>query len=78
MTALIYERDPDAIYQQSFAIIRKESRLGHLPAEIQPIAIRMIHASGMTDLADDLRFSADAVAAARAAIANRADFANYI
>lgn len=49
-----YLRDPDAIYAQSFAIIRAEANLSHLPAALHPVAIRMIHACGMVDLADDI------------------------
>jgi precorrin-8X/cobalt-precorrin-8 methylmutase len=47
-------RDPDAIYEQSFAIIRAEADLAHLPPELHAVAVRMIHACGMVDLADDV------------------------
>ena len=49
-----YLRDPEAIYAQSFATIRAEADLSHLPAELHEAAIRMIHASGMVDLAADI------------------------
>jgi precorrin-8X/cobalt-precorrin-8 methylmutase len=49
-----YLRDPDAIYAESFAIIRGEADLAHLPPALHPVAIRMIHACGMVDLADDI------------------------
>ena len=49
-----YIRDPDAIYRQSFATIRAEAGLERLPAALQPVAERMIHACGMTDLVADL------------------------
>ncbi len=55
-----YLKDPDAIYQKSFATIRAEADLARLPRAIEPLAVRLIHASGMTDLADDLRYSDDA------------------
>jgi precorrin-8X/cobalt-precorrin-8 methylmutase len=62
-----YLRDPEAIYAQSFATIRAEADLSRLPADAQTVAIRMIHACGMTDLVDDLvispAFSSDATAA---------------
>ncbi|PRY26182.1 precorrin-8X methylmutase [Aliiruegeria haliotis] len=65
---LDYERDPRAIYAQSFATIEAEARLDALPAEMRPLAIRLIHACGMVDVVEDLRFSDGAVAAGRAAL----------
>lgn len=49
-----YLRDPDAIYAASFATIRREAELSHLPPSLHPAAIRMIHACGMVDLAADI------------------------
>lgn len=63
-----YIRDGHAIYEQSFAIIRREANLDALPADLQTVAVRMMHACGQTDLADDLRYSAQCVARARAAL----------
>ncbi|MCB9944161.1 MAG: precorrin-8X methylmutase [Geminicoccaceae bacterium] len=63
-----YERDPRNIYRQSFATIRGEARLDGLPSSLQPVAIRMMHACGMTDLVDDLRFSDDLVERASVAL----------
>jgi precorrin-8X/cobalt-precorrin-8 methylmutase len=51
---MTYLRDPDAIYAQSFATIRAEADLAHLPPALHPAAIRMIHACGMVDLAHDI------------------------
>ena len=51
---MTYLRDPDAIYEASFATIRAEADLAHLPAALHGAAIRMIHACGMVDLADDI------------------------
>lgn len=68
MSELAYERDPAAIYRQSFAAIRAEARLGELPPAMHPIAIRMMHSCGMTDLAADLRYSADIVDVSRTAL----------
>jgi precorrin-8X/cobalt-precorrin-8 methylmutase len=39
-----YLRDPAAIYRESFARIRREASLGHLPDDIAAIAVRLIHA----------------------------------
>ena len=55
-----YLRDPAAIYRQSFATIRREARLDRLPSDIADIAVRMIHACGMTDIVDDLACTDDA------------------
>ncbi len=63
-----YIRDPAAIYEKSFAIIRSEADLSPLPANAQDMAIRMIHACGMTDIASDLRISESFVDAAVSAL----------
>ncbi|MEU3494621.1 MULTISPECIES: precorrin-8X methylmutase [Kitasatospora] len=63
-----YEKDGAAIYRQSFATIRAEADLAHLPADVARVAVRMIHACGMTDLVDDLLWSPNAVADARRAL----------
>ncbi len=67
-----YETDGAAIYRQSFATIRAEADLARFSPEEEPIAVRMIHAAGMVDLAAHIRFSAGFAAAARAALDNGA------
>ena len=67
-----YLRDPDAIYRESFAIIRREAKLAHLPAEIADIAVRLIHACGMTDIVEDLAFAPEVAPRGRAALAEGA------
>ena len=69
---LDYIRDPAEIYRQSFATIRAEAALDRFPTVMQPLAIRLIHACGMTDLVDDLRFSEGAFEAGAAALAGGA------
>ena len=64
-----YLRDPDAIYQRSFEIIRAETDLSGLPVDAEPVATRIIHACGMPEIAPDLRISAHFVASARQALA---------
>lgn len=64
-----YLRDPAAIYRQSFATIRAEADLSALPPEIAELAVRVIHACGMVDVAADLAWSPDVVAAGRTALA---------
>ncbi|MEL7301419.1 MAG: precorrin-8X methylmutase [Pseudomonadota bacterium] len=67
-----YERDPAAIYAQSFATVRSEARLERFPPDMEPLVIRLIHACGMVDIADRLAFSPDAAGAGQAAIAQGA------
>lgn len=63
-----YLRDGAEIYRRSFATIRAEADLAGLPENVARVAVRMIHACGMTDLVDDLAYSPDVVAKARAAL----------
>lgn len=63
-----YLRDPQAIYARSFAVIRAEADLSRFSMQEQAIAIRMIHACGMTDLSEDLLISPGFVEAALAAL----------
>lgn len=63
-----YERDPAAIYRQSFDIVRRESDLDRFPVDLQPVVIRLIHACGMIDIVDDLVFSSDVTEKAAAAL----------
>ncbi len=65
---LDYVRDPAAIYRQSFSAIRAEADLSRMPSGMDEIAVRLIHACGMTDLADDLHWSENAVTAGRSAL----------
>jgi precorrin-8X/cobalt-precorrin-8 methylmutase len=64
-----YVRDGAEIYRRSFATITAEADLTRLPAELRPVAVRMIHACGMVDLAHDIAWSPGVFAAARAALA---------
>jgi precorrin-8X/cobalt-precorrin-8 methylmutase len=63
-----YERDGAAIYRQSFATIRAEANLADLPADLEHVVVRMIHACGMVDLPADVEASAGLVGVARAAL----------
>ncbi|MFC9328212.1 precorrin-8X methylmutase [Kitasatospora sp. NPDC057015] len=63
-----YEKDGAAIYRESFATIRAEADLAGLPADVSQVAVRMIHACGMTDLVEDLLWSPGVVADARRAL----------
>lgn len=63
-----YIRDGDEIYRRSFAIIRSEANLNSLSADLESVAVRLIHTCGMTDIITDLAASDNAVAAGRAAL----------
>lgn len=63
-----YQTDPQAIYAESFAIVRQEARLERFPAEMRPIITRLIHACGMVEIADRLAFSPQAAAIGHAAL----------
>jgi precorrin-8X/cobalt-precorrin-8 methylmutase len=66
---LRYERDPAAIYRQSFATVEKEARLDRFDAGMAQLATRIIHACGMVEVADRLAYSERAFAAGQAALA---------
>jgi precorrin isomerase len=63
-----YLRDPAEIYRLSFETIRREVAIDRLPEDIAGMALRLIHACGMTDIIEDLAYSADVVEAGRAAL----------
>ena len=63
-----YETNGAAIYLQSFAMIRAEADLARFTAEEEIVAVRMIHAAGMVDLAAHIRFSPGFAIAARTAL----------
>jgi precorrin-8X/cobalt-precorrin-8 methylmutase len=68
MTQRRYIRDGAEIYRRSFAIIRREADLARFAPDEEQIAVRIIHACGMVEVAQDVAVSAGAVAAARAAL----------
>ena len=53
---MAYLKDPQQIYQASFAAIREEADLDCLPEILRAIVLRMIHACGMTDIVTDIRY----------------------
>jgi precorrin-8X/cobalt-precorrin-8 methylmutase len=63
-----YLDDGPAIYRDSFATIRREASFDGLPSDAEKIAVRMVHASGQTDLTRDLAIHPELVTAARAAL----------
>jgi precorrin-8X/cobalt-precorrin-8 methylmutase len=63
-----YLRDGDAIYRQSFAIIRAEAELERFSEDEADVAVRMLHACGMVEAARHIVFADGAVSAARCAL----------
>jgi precorrin-8X/cobalt-precorrin-8 methylmutase len=63
-----YVRDGAEIYRRSFATIRAEADLSGLPEDVSRVVVRMIHACGMVDLVEDVRFSPGVVTAGRKAL----------
>ena len=69
---LDYIRDGAEIYRRSFSIIRAEADLSAIPLDLEKLAVRVAHASGMVDVIADLRASPGAGAIGRAALASGA------
>ena len=63
-----YEKDPSAIYAQSFATVRKEARLDRFPQDMQPLVTRLIHSCGMVEIADRLAFTPSVYSVGHAAL----------
>lgn len=63
-----YETDGPAIYRESFATIRHEAELARFTVDEEPVAVRMIHAAGLVELAEHIHFAGDVVRRARTAL----------
>ena len=63
-----YEKNGKTIYAKSFAIIRREANLARFTPEEESVVVRMIHATGMVELAPLVHFVSDFVLAARTAL----------
>ena len=67
-TGYDYIRDGAAIYGRSFAIIRSEADLARFEGLEERVAVRIIHACGMVEVASDIAFTPGAVAGAVSAL----------
>ena len=65
---LDYIRDGAEIYRRSFSIIRAEAKLARFNSLEEKVAVRIIHACGMVQIADDIEMSAEFAEKARAAL----------
>jgi precorrin-8X/cobalt-precorrin-8 methylmutase len=63
-----YLRDGAAIYQRSFAIIRAEADLSRFSDAEADVAVRMLHACGVVEIAKNIVFADGVVTAAREAL----------
>lgn len=63
-----YEKDPSAIYRQSFATVRDEANLDRFDNGMKSLAVRLIHACGMVEIADRIAYSKGAYLAGHRAL----------
>ena len=63
-----YEKNGQAIYEESFATIRREAELAGFDKDEEQVVVRMIHAAGMVGLEKFVKFTPGMVAAARKAM----------
>lgn len=63
-----YLRDGPEIYRHSFSIIRAEADLSRFTGHAEKVAVRIIHASGMVEIASDIVMSDDFATAGRNAL----------
>jgi precorrin-8X/cobalt-precorrin-8 methylmutase len=69
MTVQDYIRDGAAIYARSFSIIRAEADLSRFSPEEERVAVRIIHACGMVEIARDIIMSPTFAQSAASALA---------
>jgi precorrin-8X/cobalt-precorrin-8 methylmutase len=67
-----YIKDGAEIYRRSFALIRQEADTARFDPLLERVVVRMIHACGMVDLADDVAYSPGFGTAAVAALSSGA------
>jgi precorrin-8X/cobalt-precorrin-8 methylmutase len=67
-----YEKNGQAIYNESFATIRREANLSRFDKDEEQVAVRMVHATGMIGLEEHVHFSPGMVRIAREARDNGA------
>ena len=63
-----YIRDGAEIYRNSFAIIRAEANLSRFRQNEEKVVVRIVHACGMVDIADDVVMSPSFAACASEAL----------
>lgn len=68
MTHYTYETDPEAIYRESFATVRREAALSRFSPVEAEVVVRMVHACGHVPLAEAVEFGGGFVDGATAAL----------
>ena len=68
MSRYKYVRDPESIYRLSSELVAAATDVSALPAELETLAYRLVHACGMPDIVDDLRWHGSPVDAAGRAL----------
>ena len=72
MSRYEYVRDPENIYRLSSELVAAATDVTALPADLVPLAYRLVHACGMPDIVGDLRWKGAPVDAAGRALRNGA------
>ncbi|MBL4740101.1 MAG: precorrin-8X methylmutase [Sneathiella sp.] len=65
-----YIRDPDAIYEKSFATVDAEADLSHMDKPLRKLVTRIIHSCGMPDIVNELAYSDDIADSCKQALLN--------
>ena len=68
MSRYEYVRDPETIYRLSSELVAAATDVTALPADLVPLAYRLVHACGMPDIVGDLRWQGAPVDAAGCAL----------
>ncbi|MGH6948071.1 MAG: precorrin-8X methylmutase [Kiloniellales bacterium] len=63
-----YLTDPEAIYRRSFALARAACDLSAFPGDLAELVVRLVHAYGEPEIAKDIAWSGDPVAAGTSAL----------
>ena len=63
-----YIRTPEAIYAESFRLIRAETDLSRLPPSLHPLALRVVHACAMPEIVERLAWDGPVAEAGARAI----------
>lgn len=63
-----YIRQPEKIYEQSFATVRRETNFAGLTEDLSEVLVRIVHSCGMPEIAADFRFSSDVISSATIAL----------
>ena len=63
-----YLKDPQAIYEASFAIVRERTALDSVPEDLRNVAVRVVHACGMPDIVAEIDASDDFIPRASEAL----------